>query len=301
MNPIHTLSGLAHRVLSPGQFEKVRALYLGARRRLAPALTALNGSFDAPALVAHLRDRLGDDFELLMVHCSVNNLEPTYKGTALDLLNELVRFTQPQRTLLMPAFFFGDPKDSGAYESLARRKRFDVRKMPSQMGLLSELFRRTKGVRHSRHPIMRISALGPLAEQAVAGHDQAEGPCGKGSPFDYMTQRRTLILGIGKPIEVLTHVHHVEDVMGAAFPVPGQMGEPLDLVLVDGEEEVPFVLRSRGLLWKRDMMRLRRFMPKSQLREWRFHGVPMFAVYASDVTRALEAAARRGQSIYLQP
>lgn len=300
MSLVHKLSGWALRHLSPSQFDSLRSAYLGLRRRLAPLMNAWHGTFDAQELIDHLKSKFGNRFEILMVHCSVNNLQPMFKGEALDLLKALRAYAEPAGTLAMPAFYFGEEEDGGAYATLARLRRIELRRIPSQMGLLSELFRRSRGVASSRHPIMRVSAAGPLAADLVRGHESAELPCGRGSPFDFMTSHDTLIIGIGKPIEVLTHVHHVEDVMIDEFPVPSGRGEPLDLVLVDGKEEVPFTLKSRGLKWRRDMMRLRQFMPPSQLQEWTFHGVPMFAVRAAEVTAALRKAAQEGHSIYIE-
>jgi aminoglycoside N3'-acetyltransferase len=169
------------------------------------------------------------------------------------------------------------------------------------MGLATEIFRRTKGVRQSRHPIYRVSARGPLAEALTTSHETAEGDCGRGSPFDVMTAHETLILGIGKPFEVLTHIHHVEDVMGKDFPVPMAMGNHLPMTLIDGKEEIPFILRRRSFAWKRNMWKLREIMGPDQLREWRFHNVPLFSTRARDVTEALLDAAKRGVTLYEEP
>jgi aminoglycoside N3'-acetyltransferase len=169
------------------------------------------------------------------------------------------------------------------------------------MGLATEIFRRSKGVRQSRHPIYRISALGPLAEALTTGHETAERACGRGSPFDLMTAHETLILGIGRPFEVLTHIHHVEDLMGEDFPVPVSIGSDLKMTLIDGEAEVPFTMRRRGFTWKRDMWKLRDIMEPHQLREWRFHHVSLFATRARDVTEALLDAAKRGVTLYEKP
>jgi hypothetical protein len=49
------------------------------------------------------------------------------------------------------------------------------------------------------------------------------------------------------------------------------------------------------------MWRLRRIMTPAQLREWRFHGAPMFATRAGDVSRAITEAAARGETIYVRP
>jgi hypothetical protein len=62
-----------------------------------------------------------------------------------------------------------------------------------------------------------------------------------------MTAHDTLILRIGKPFEVLTHIHHVEDLMGEDFPVPMSIGTDLAITLIDGTEEIPFTLRRRGV------------------------------------------------------
>jgi aminoglycoside 3-N-acetyltransferase len=76
----------------------------------------------------------------------------------------LIEFCGAERTLAMPAFYFGDPDLGGTSATFEKNLRFDLRRTPSQMGLATEIFRRTKGVRHGRHPIYRVSALGPLAE-----------------------------------------------------------------------------------------------------------------------------------------
>jgi hypothetical protein len=67
-----------------------------------------------------------------------------------------------------------------------------------------------------------------------------------------MTAHNTLILGIGKPIEVLTHIHHVEDLMGEDFPGPMSVGTDLAMTLIEGEEKIPFTLRRQGFKWKRN-------------------------------------------------
>jgi aminoglycoside 3-N-acetyltransferase len=299
MSLFERMSGLAVRTLSPQQVAALRDRYLGLRMRIAPLMRAAYGSFDAEELRTHLEKTIGKDFEVLMVHCSVNNLQPMYTEGPLELLKMLTAYCSPDRTLAMPAFYFGDPDIGSLAVEFARKPRFDLRRTPSQMGLLSEMFRRSRGVVSSRHPIYRVSATGPLAAALVNGHENAELACGRGSPFDFMASHKTLILGIGKPFEVLTHVHHAEDLMGDEFPVPAERPSPTRMMLVDGGSEIPFELRRRTLAWQRDMWRLRGIMTPSTLREWKYRGVPMFATRAADVTAALVAAARQGRTLYV--
>jgi aminoglycoside 3-N-acetyltransferase len=261
-------------------------------------MRAVYGTFDTAALREHLEERIGRDFEILMVHSSVNHMKPMYTGTPLDFVRMLVEWCGPDRTLVMPAFYFGDPAIGGAHATFRQRPRFDVRRTPSQMGLATELFRRMPGVVASRNPVYRMSALGPLAKALAEGHERAANPCGPGTPFEFMAQRDARIIGIGKPIQVMTQVHHAEEVMGDAFPVPASRGEPLEMTIVDGAEEIPFRLGGRSLQGRLDVWKLRKMMPVDRLQEWSFHHVPMFAARAGEVTAAVIDAARRGFTLY---
>jgi aminoglycoside 3-N-acetyltransferase len=301
MNLFETVSGLAVRRLKHEHVLALREGYFSVRAKLHPLMTALYGTFDAAELRDHLKERIGTNYEILMVHSSVNHMKPMFTSSPLDLVRMLIGFCGADRTLVMPAFYFGDPAIGGVHETFKRTGRFDVRRVPSQMGLATELFRRTAGVSVSRHPVYRVAALGPLAEQLTRGHERAGTPCGRGTPFHFMANHDTRIIGIGKTFEVLTQVHHSEDLMQDRFPVPARAGVPLSMTLVDGPEEIPFELASRGLEWSRKMWKLRRIMNRETLREWRFHHVPLFSTRADAVSDALMRAAERGVTLYERP
>jgi aminoglycoside 3-N-acetyltransferase len=300
VSPLEFASGLVVRRFGPRRIEALRGAYFAARGRLSPALRWLHGSFDAAGLRAHLEERVGQDFEILMVHSSVNHMKPMYTGTPLELVHMLVAYCGPQRTLVMPAFYFGDPAIGGAFATFQRTPRFDLRRMPSQMGLATELFRRFPGVVQSRHPVYRMSALGPLAADLVAGHERAEYPAGRGTPFEFMAAHNTRIIGIGKPMQVLTQAHHVEGLLGDEFPVASDVGEPLPMTLVDRQQEIPFLLTRRSYRGRFDIWKLRAIMDRETLVEWNFHHVPMFSTTAKVVTDRLVAAARRGVTLYVR-
>ena len=298
MSPLEFVSGLMLRHLKGTQVQALRDGYFSLRTRMEPALKLIHGTFDSAALRAHLQQRVGDDFEILMVHSSVNHMKPMFTDTPLDLVRMLVDWCGPQRTLVMPAFYFGAPGFRGAFDTFQHTPRFDLRRTPSQMGLATELFRRMPGVVCSRHPVYRMSALGPLARELTAGHEHASSPAGLGTPFEYMAKRNTRIIGIGKPMQVLTQAHHVEGAMGDEFPVPSVVGEPLPMTLVDRDEEIPFLLTSRSFQGRFNIWRLRQIMDRQTLLEWNFHHVPLFAARADEVTQSLVSAARSGVTLY---
>ena len=298
MNALELVSGLAKRYLNDDRVGRLRNAYFTARQRLAPLLCAVHGRFDSAALRKHLHERVGTDFEVLMVHSSVNHMKPMFSDSPLDLVRMLVDYCGPNRTLAMPAFYFGEPGMGGAYATFVQNPRFDLRRTPSQMGLATELFRRMPGVRQSRHPVYRISALGPLAEELTRGHELATSPAGRGSPFETMARLDTCIVGIGKPVQVLTQAHHTEELMADEFPLPSKVGQPLPMTLLDQGQEIPFELRSRSVLGHFDIWKVRDIMRRETLREWKFHHVPLFATRAAEVTGQLVAAARRGVTLY---
>lgn len=301
MNALEAISGVVVRHLSQDRIEVLRSAYFSARTRLFPLIRALHGTFDAAALRAHLEQEVGLDFEILMVHSSVNHMAPMYTGGPLELVRMLMSFCGPDRTLAMPAFYFGNPAIGGADATFRQNPRFDLKRTPSQMGLATELFRRSEGVVQSRNPVYRVAALGPLAKPLTAGHEFCEHPSGLGSPFDVMARHNTLILGIGKSFQVLTQVHHAEAVMGEDFPVPRGSGKPLQITVIDGQDEIPVNLYGRGLLWRLNVWKLRSIMNENALREWSFHHVPLFSTRAADVTAALIDAAQRGVTLYEKP
>jgi aminoglycoside 3-N-acetyltransferase len=301
MNLLESASGFVQRHLSPRHATALRNLYLATKHRLEPLSKRIYGTFDTPALRQHLEQRVGQDFEILMVHGSINHMLPMYTGNPVELVRMLEDFVGPDRTLVMPAFFFGDPKIGDVNETFRTNPRFNLKRTPSQMGLFTEIFRRGKGVLQSRHPVYRVSAKGPMAAALVRGHEQAQRPAGIGTPFEFMAEHNTKVLGIGKSYHVMTQVHHVDDLLGEDFPVPRrpvQERSVVDVTVIDGDEEIPLTLRGNGITWRFNIDRLPSLLQPGDLEYWRFHHVPMFCGSAGRVTRSLVEAARQGKCIY---
>jgi aminoglycoside N3'-acetyltransferase len=257
----------------------------------------MHGTFTTSDLIAEIDSHLDNDWQILMVHSSVNNLDPMYTGNALELLKALIEYCGPNRTLVMPAFNFGE-NGEGARESLKKNPRFDLRRTPSQMGLLTELFRRSRGVVQSRHPVYRLAALGPLAEELTAGHENVPSGMGRATPFDFMAQHKARIIGIGKTFQVMTQVHQVDYLMGTDWPVPQKILPNIPVTIVEKQGEVPMEIGGNQQQWTLNMWKLRDIMSSESLQEWRFHSCPMFLARADEVTDKLVEAAARGLTLY---
>jgi aminoglycoside 3-N-acetyltransferase len=211
------------------------------RSKFAPLLKARFGTYDTAELETMLRAHLPADFEILMVHSSISDMQPMYQGKARDLLDLLLRLAGPERTLAMPAFFFGTAELYNR-EYYRKNPRFDVRRTPSQMGLVTELFRRWPGVKRSLHPTHSVCALGPFADELVATHHLSPWPCGDLSPFGIMGRRTTVILGLGTEYyRSLTQVHTMEEILGDQFPVPRESEGPVRVELIDrARKTIPY-------------------------------------------------------------
>jgi aminoglycoside 3-N-acetyltransferase len=236
-----------------------------------------------------------------MVHCSLNDMQPMYAEGPAELVDALVELCGPDRTLAMPAFFFGG-RDGDAAAYYRARPRFDVRRQPSQMGLLSEVFRRRPGVVRSVHPTHSVCALGPLAEELTAGHHLAPTTFGVGTPFGVMADRRTVIAGLGAEyFRCLTQVHAAEDLLGDEYPI-ALRPERLEVRVTDRTgAEATYALPVSTVRRSPRTALLEQWLAPGELTRWRFHGVRLFTTTAARVTQALVEAARAGRTLYEEP
>lgn len=260
----------------------------------------VHGRYAARELVEQFAGRVPADFEILMAHSAYDSLLPMYTGTPKDLVEALLEFCGKERTLAMPAFVLGGRLyDKKKFFS---NRPFDVRRTPSEMGLLTEAFRRTPGVLRSLHPTHSICALGPHAAELTADHHLAPTRTGLGTPFDVMARRPTAIVGLGvEYYRCLTQSHTAEDILGDTFPVHFEKS-PFPVVLVDAQgNKLPYELTIPKTSRQLDNTFLRSLLPQGALLEWSFRGTPMFATHAGLITERLVEAARQGITVYRSP
>jgi aminoglycoside N3'-acetyltransferase len=167
------------------------------------------------------------------------------------------------------------------------------------MGLLTELFRRRKGVKRSLHPTHSICALGPLADELVATHHLGSTRTGPGTPFSIMARKRCVIAGLGVDwFRVITQTHIAEDTLGEEFPVTFDK-ETFPVTVVDAkgdrmEYQLTLLRTARTL----DNAILKTLLSPEDLRAWKFHGTTLFATDAGKISNALIEAARKGVTVY---
>lgn len=170
--------------------------------------------------------------DILFVHSSADKLNAVEEGP-LKILNLLLDIIGTDGTLVMPTF----PFDGMAAEYLNKTNQFDVRRTPSKVGLLSELFRRMLGVVRSIHPTHPVCAKGPYAEYFTSEHHHDFRPFGPLSPFKKMEEKQAKIVMIGVDSTYLTHAHVVEDVLGNEFPYKVYLDELKEIETIDKDSQ----------------------------------------------------------------
>src|ERR1041385_9139884 len=116
------------------------------------------------ALIELLRDLGFNPGATVMVHSSFSHIRRRVPDITPQRLIALVQeLLGPEGTLLMPTF----PFQGSQGEYADRTPRFDVRKTPSKVGVLTEAFRQTRGVVRSKHPTHPVGAWGRHAHEII--------------------------------------------------------------------------------------------------------------------------------------
>ena len=171
-------------------------------------------SYDATAFSRALSELGISGGDVLMVHSSLH-AHSGYRGRPIDMIKALKDAVGPHGILVMPSMTYSD--SSKAF--LVRGMEMDVRRSPSRMGLLTEVFRRGKDVRRSLSPTHPLLAWGDRAEMFLAGHDQTDRPFGPASPFQRLLDLDGKILCIDAVPETITFTHFLEDRIADKLPL----------------------------------------------------------------------------------
>ena len=166
--------------------------------------------------------------DTLLVHSSFNIFNG-FRGKAQDIINCLIEILGKDGNLLMVSM----PYMSSSYDYLQKGEAFDVRRTPSKMGLISEIFRRKRGVLRSLHPTHPVLAYGKDSAWLVEGHEACKYPCGKNTPFDKFRSLNGKILFYDVPFNRFTFIHYIEDMIASQLPFLLYSKEPIAAKVMD--------------------------------------------------------------------
>ncbi|MBF0194054.1 MAG: AAC(3) family N-acetyltransferase [Magnetococcales bacterium] len=183
---------------------KINELYQRVWWRIARSFTSHKLSI---AQFESLLDNMGiNPGKTVLLHCSLDEIVHHVPDlNAITLLELLQNRLTTAGTLLMPTF----PFRGSQHSYLQTGKTFNMQFSHSMTGLLSEIFRRSKGVVRSRHPTHSITAWGQHAKLLTKTHHLGDA-FDKTSPFYLLTKVDGMVVGLGTDSNSFTISHTAE-------------------------------------------------------------------------------------------
>lgn len=150
------------------------------------------------------------DGDVLMVHSALSSLG-SVSGGPDAVIDAIVEAVGPTGTVAMPTLYI---------PSISSGEVFDVDDSPSQMGTITEVFRKRQGTVRSIHPTHPVAAAGARAEELVADHALAPTACGEGTPFSKLVDWGGKVLLLGVDQDRNTLLHTAEDYADCPYLTP---------------------------------------------------------------------------------
>lgn len=184
-------------------------------------------------------DKLKIDREgTLLVHSSYKSMGDVEGGpeTVLDALSEYMK----DGLLVLPTHTWKYINKDNPI--------FNVKESPSNVGILTELFRQRKGVIRSEHPTHSVAALGAEAAEFTEGEYRFNTACARESVWGKLVDRNAQILMLGVDLTKCTFIHGIEE----WEDVPNRLSDTPELlysILHSGEKVAISTYRHSGPDW----------------------------------------------------
>jgi aminoglycoside 3-N-acetyltransferase len=143
--------------------------------------------------------------DLVLVHSSLRKLGPV-EGGAETVIDALLATVGPAGTVAVPTHTF---EVVGA-----RQPVFHQALTPSNVGVLTNVFRQRPTAIRGLHPTHSVAAIGPRAAEFVADHEKTDTPAAPSSPYGKLAAWGGKVLIIGETLNRCTFFHGCEEWAG---------------------------------------------------------------------------------------
>jgi aminoglycoside 3-N-acetyltransferase len=193
---------------------------------------------DLRAMLERLGLRAGD---AVLVHSGMEGFKG-FEGKPGDVIRAISDAVGSAGHVLMP----NQPFQGSAVHHIESGAVFDVRRTPSMVGLVGEIFRRSDGVIRSLHPTHPVAIRGPDSAAFIADTTRCTTPCGSHTAYAVFGERGGKILLLGTDEHVMTYYHCVEEELEPLLPRSPFTTEVYDMPAVDSRGE-RHIIRNRLL------------------------------------------------------
>jgi aminoglycoside N3'-acetyltransferase len=200
--------------------------------------------------------------DTVMVHSSFSRFNG-FEGGPQDVVSSLIDVVGEEGNLLMVSL----PYRTSSAEYLESNPVFDVSRTPSQMGLISEAFRKRPDVMRSVHPTHPMLAWGQDSVWLTADHHKCPYGCGTGSPFDKFFHKGGKVLFFDVAFGAFTFFHYIEDLIKDRLPFDLYSPEPMNAEVVDTTGthfEIPVYVFSPSAVRLRAPLRLEKALLENE-------------------------------------
>ena len=221
--------------------DTVKQRLKGAAKIADVALTRQFRSFtpqDLRALLERLGLRTGN---AVLVHSGMEGFKG-FEGKPGDVIRAITDAVGDARHVLMP----NQPFQGSAVDHIESGAVFDVRRTPSMVGLVGEIFRRSDGVVRSLHPTHPVAIRGPDSGAFIADTPSCTTPCGAHTAYAKFGEIGGKILLLGTDEHVMTYYHCVEEELEPLLPRSPFTARVFDMPAIDVRGE-RHVIRNRLL------------------------------------------------------
>jgi aminoglycoside 3-N-acetyltransferase len=277
------------------------ALPSGIKRRLKGLVRAYHQTFhsftpaDLKGALLELGVLPGD---VLMVHSAFDRFL-AFRGSPVEAIRTLQEVVGVGGTLLMPTIPFRGTAIAYALTDPV----FDVQRTVSMMGLITEVFRRSPGVARSIHPTHPVAVWGSRVDAIIAGHEHAETPCGRLTPYGRLLDYDGKILLAGVPANTMTFGYFVAEELEPRLSVRVLTQEkyPLRWRAGDGSVRVSHVRLFSPRLDHDLSLLVSELKRRKQWQEQRVGALRLVLLRAREVFDAAVALADRGTFLRERP
>jgi aminoglycoside 3-N-acetyltransferase len=144
--------------------------------------------------------------DTIFLHCdalgTLDLLGETFTQKADTLFDGILDLLGPKGTLVLPTFTYSATKGNN----------FNVQETKSEVGLLTEYFRKRPGVKRSSNPIFSVAAIG---QKAIDFELSSVYDCfGQNTCFDILYNQNGWIFTLGCSFDRVTFIHYVDQTFG---------------------------------------------------------------------------------------
>lgn len=228
------------RIIPKSLYPLITPSYRSAKRRLAQLDRFIDTRTLTEEEFVDLLQKVGFmNGAVVMVHSSMDELSRRLPFmNAVTLIQLMQQMVGEEGTLLMPTF----PFSGRQVRYVEQNHRFDVRRSPSQAGLITEVFRRMPGVTRSLHPTHPVAAWGKLAKDLVATHHLG-GTFGKTSPICKLRECGGIVAGLGTGLRDSFTILHVPEEVHSEAREHFLEKQPRKMAIIDGDTEIDYEFR----------------------------------------------------------